>query len=506
MPPVRRSFFAQLAVVAVFGAACHHVDLTPRYGEGEIGIYDDLFSVSVVDEQNAVAVGYYTAIYVTNDGGQTWTTGEYVPASDDERKKYNRSSIYDVSMADAKRGWAVGQKGLVLHTSDGGLTWTRQENIKDINHQGTHLFSVHAVDANTAWAVGEWGTRLYTNDGGTTWQDLALTIDDKHPMFVWLAPVEQDKVRRGEMVYEDVGLNDVYCRRPPSRRCWIIGEFGYIFHSEDLGKNWTRGKITGDLNIEPIHVPYNTTEISEADRKMLAEFAQQIVGEQHLNIEIEAVANAKEVRVFGKEDDPFEFFEILDARALNVRSVLEEAGILSDRLRLRGSPPWDYEDFLEEDPGFLRRYLDGRAQEQPGIQVRVAQNPYLFNIHFKDDSNGLIAGLGGVLLRSQDGGMTWRYEKTGEKRAQFAVRDLDGIDITVGEKGLIRVSTDDGTTWTRPDKGFPPEVFTFMRTIDFSPSNGVGMIVGQAGLVLRTKDGGKTWEQVLPPESRRLSG
>ena len=64
-----------------------------------------------------------------------------------------RRLIYDVSMADASKGWAVGQLGTVLRTEDGGHTWTYQENEKA--GEGTHLHGVHAIDANTAWAVGD---------------------------------------------------------------------------------------------------------------------------------------------------------------------------------------------------------------------------------------------------------------------------------------------------------------------------------------------------------------
>ena len=66
-------------------------------------------------------------------------------------------------------------------------------------------------------------------------------------------------------------------------------------------------------------------------------------------------------------------------------------------------------------PVSLRRYIDGRVAEQPGIQVRVAQNPYLFNVFFQNEADGLIAGLGGVMLRSEDGGTSWRYVKNRRK-------------------------------------------------------------------------------------------
>ena len=43
--------------LALAASGCHILDFTPRYGSGEIGIFDNLFAVSVPDEQQAVAVG-----------------------------------------------------------------------------------------------------------------------------------------------------------------------------------------------------------------------------------------------------------------------------------------------------------------------------------------------------------------------------------------------------------------------------------------------------------------
>jgi len=485
-----RSCLAAGIVLATVG--CHVPDFSPLYGEEEIAIFDDLFSISTPDGEHVVAVGFFGAAYVSNDGGETWSLHE----------TGTQKSLYDVSMADARRGWAVGQRGLILRTEDGGHSWTPQPNDKE--QQGSQLFSVHAVDANTAWVVGEWGTRLFTDDGGKTWQDRSLTIDETHPRFVWLAPVEQEAVRRGEKVFEDVGLNDVFCLKPPSQQCWIVGEFGYVFHSENLGLSWQRAEIIGEISMDPVKVPYNETDISDADRERITAFAQEIADQNHLNIDVEPVALEREVRAFGKEDDPFELFEILDARVLAVREVLEEAGILSDRIRTRDGPPWDYEDFLDDDAGFLRRYLDGRKSEFGGIRVRVAQNPYLFQVHFDDAESGLISGLGGVVLKSEDGGMTWAYRKTDRKQALFSVASSETRSIAVGEKGLVQVSTDGGDTWSQPDRGFP-EFFTFMRNVAFAPDDETGFIVGQGGMILKSTDAGVTWEQVLPPRERRIA-
>ncbi|MFQ5415644.1 MAG: WD40/YVTN/BNR-like repeat-containing protein [Myxococcota bacterium] len=466
---------------------CHVMDFTPRYAEGEIDIYDDLFAVSVIDDQRVVAAGYHGTVYWTNDGGDTWHKG----ATDTERL------IYSMSMGSATHGWAVGQSGTVLRTEDGGRTWRTQPNLKV--DEGSHLFGVHAIDANTAWAVGEWGTRIHTTDGGATWVDRSIPITLSHPQFVWLSISEQDKVRRGEMVYEDVGLNNVYCRPKPSTRCWIVGEFGYIFYSDDQGETWERGSILGDVRVDPIKPGFDEIELPEANIENLGEFAKVIADANHLNVLIDPYISEAELAKYGDPDDPSEIFDLISARIDETRSVLEEAGVLFDRLRMPDKPPWDYEDFLEDDPEFLNRYISGRVADEALINVSVIQNPFLFTVNFVDDDRGLISGLGGVILRTEDGGRTWAYEDSGWKQAFFSVTTTTKRAIAIGEKGLIRFSTDGGITWSPPSSESFPTIFTFMRDLGFDQTEETGFIVGQEGMVLRSKDGGSHWSQVLPP-------
>lgn len=493
--PSSRRALGAIAAITLLGAVsigCHETHFDPNLETGEIQIFDDLFSVSAPTPDHVVAAGYWGAVYVSNDGGKTWQAG----------RTGTRNLLYGVSMADASKGWAVGQGGTILRTEDGGLTWTSQENPKQ--SEGTHLFSVHALDANTAWAVGDWGTRIFTDDGGKSWQDFSLTIDETHPQFVWLSPPEQERVRAGEKVYEDVGLTDVFCLPEPSHSCWIIGEFGYIFRSETGGRAWERASIQQDISVPPIVLPFNEIEITAEHQAQLSQFAKDILAFPHLNVAIEPMASPQEIAQFGKESDPFPLFDILEARTQSVSSVLEDAGMLSDRIRKRGSPPWDYEDFLEDDPEFLRRYLESRTQEQPGVNVTISQNPYLFTVRFGNENDGYIAGLGGVVLVSKDGGRNWAYQETGRKQAIFSVYPAAERVIAVGEKGYVRVSTDGGETWQPPGDGFP-NVFTFMRDIWFAPDGKTGYIVGERGKVLRTTDGGVNWETVLPPPEHRLS-
>lgn len=86
------------------------------------------------------------------------------------------ASLADVHFVDEQRGWAVGDRGAVWHTVDGGRHWVWQPSGSD-----APLADVHFADAQTGWIVGGQRTRLAptstavylsTRDGGHAWQSL----------------------------------------------------------------------------------------------------------------------------------------------------------------------------------------------------------------------------------------------------------------------------------------------------------------------------------------------
>ena len=94
------------------------------------------------------------------------------------------------------------------------------------------------------------------------------------------------------------------------------------------------------------------------------------------------------------------------------------------------------------------------------------------------------------------------YRKIDRKQALFSVRSVEGRAVAVGEKGLIRISTDGGDNWRAPTSEEFPELFTFLRDVGFEANGRVGFAVGQTGRIFRTTDGGYSWTQVLPPPAQ----
>ena len=118
------------------------------------------------------AVGEMGTIVKTTDGGTTWT----------QQKSGTTSNLSSVVFIDTNTGW-VTCPGIerILKTTDGGATWTAQSSgsTKD-------FYSVAFADASTGWVVGgdwddDWastgGAILRTTDGGNTWtpQDSGTT-------------------------------------------------------------------------------------------------------------------------------------------------------------------------------------------------------------------------------------------------------------------------------------------------------------------------------------------
>src|SRR5262249_61017807 len=125
-------------------------------------------------------------------------------------------SLYAVHFMDDDHGWIVGQDGLILITADGGKSWTKQEsNATFEESDGTakraYLFNIDAVDAKHAWAVGDRSMLVSTSDGGQTWRSR------KVPMEADLSGGQS--LAAADPIFYDVKFVD-------GQNGWIIGEFG----------------------------------------------------------------------------------------------------------------------------------------------------------------------------------------------------------------------------------------------------------------------------------------
>jgi photosystem II stability/assembly factor-like uncharacterized protein len=162
------------------------------------------------------AVGSRGTILATTDGGATWA----------KRTSGYHGWLADVAFADREHGWTVGGNqpsgATVLATTDGGATWQTQTTAK------TSLAAVFAVDSTHAWAVGHdsrgRGRVLATTDG-RTWH-------------------EQHVGRRQFLV--DVSFTD-------EKHGWAVGIGGTIVATRDGGTTWAAQQSHSDAYLSSVH-------------------------------------------------------------------------------------------------------------------------------------------------------------------------------------------------------------------------------------------------------------
>jgi hypothetical protein len=78
-----------------------------------------------------------------------------------------KADLFGISFANSEVGWAVGQGGTVLRTTDGGATWTRMPN-----PTSEDLVRVGAISPTKVNVITRSGQTLQSTDGGQTWKPL----------------------------------------------------------------------------------------------------------------------------------------------------------------------------------------------------------------------------------------------------------------------------------------------------------------------------------------------
>jgi len=117
---------------------------------------ENLWSVYFLNQNLGWVAGQYGKISKTTDGGSNWI-------SQNVNDSYDLQTVYFI---DENIGWVVGNvnwPGLTLHTTNGGLNWSR---ISLDSVSFNYLYDIHFIDVNYGWIVGAIGKIFKTTDGG----------------------------------------------------------------------------------------------------------------------------------------------------------------------------------------------------------------------------------------------------------------------------------------------------------------------------------------------------
>ena len=153
------------------------------------------YGSSFIDKDGGWVSGSDGTIIKTVDGGTNWAADANGIPGD--------MSVIGIQFLDANTGFAVGCQGVGCETNgtDGRIykyssgTWS----LKNIPSGTKALRSIHMTGSNNGWAVGEGGEALWTSDGGENWNsrntnlppDVTLNSVDAFGTDAWAAGQDQ---------------------------------------------------------------------------------------------------------------------------------------------------------------------------------------------------------------------------------------------------------------------------------------------------------------------------
>jgi photosystem II stability/assembly factor-like uncharacterized protein len=256
------------------------------------------YAIRHFTSQKVMAFGDYGTTYKTTNHGQSWSR---VGVGKGEQ-------FTDVDFTSSSHGWAVGNRGtttVLMHTSNGGASWTSQKTrsgwltcvagasnnvawaagsdsdtglimkTTDAGHTWTTqsistnrtISAIDAIDANHAWAIEDPATIWYTSNGGTTWVQAATP----NPGFNYLYGIDYVTPTFGIAVGTDgmiwrtfnggAGWTSIGPNSGPSlysvkfisdTEGWIAGGDGVIRHTITSGNSWTPQASNVDLDLRSI--------------------------------------------------------------------------------------------------------------------------------------------------------------------------------------------------------------------------------------------------------------
>ena len=181
-------------VVAAYAFSPRHAPVFPSTG---ISVNSLLLLDAARVGKRIVAVGERGHIVLSDDGGANWR----------QVNSSTQSTLTALYFLDEKNGWAVGHDSVILKSNDGGASWRQVHHAPD---EQKPLLDVWFADELNGYAMGAYGLFMETSNGGIGWQQRKIFDGDTH--INAFASVEGKQ--------------------------FIAGEAGTLLRSDDAGKTW----------------------------------------------------------------------------------------------------------------------------------------------------------------------------------------------------------------------------------------------------------------------------
>ncbi len=301
------------------------------------------------------------------------------------------------------------------------------------------------ADKDHAWVVGTYGTILSITDDASK------------------VEMQKSGTHRSLFSVSCANTND----------CVIGGEQSLILHTSDGGKTWEKVDA-------PKGVSENLLSISRGKNP------NQIwaVGPSATVIHSSDGGKTWEDQSLHK-DECLNGVAFLDDKSGWIQG---EFGVIKHTTD--GGKTWIEADKVVGLPKYVEDVTAEEAYHR-GIPELTEQDLYLFGSAWSSPQKGYIVAASGYVLETEDGGAIWKA-KRGGNNSLFAIAAPAGHPaVAAGLLGTV-AHEGNGNSWPL-DETVSSRVYTWLRSVAFSPDGSLGIMTGGNGAVLISHDGGATW-------------
>ncbi len=425
-----------------------------------------LNSVFFADENIGWILGDDGVIFKTTNGGFSWV---FMP--------YNGNvDWYSTSFINTSTGWIVGRYGTISKTTNGGTSW-----IDQISNTTQSLYSVDFVDSLYGWVTGYNGTIRHTTDAGINW------LVQQGGTSTWLQTIE--------FVNRDTG--------------WIGGWYGKMLKTRNGGAFWSTQSIPTNSNIQSISFPNEHSGWACDENGGIFKYSSGVSGVTVIKPNGGELIKATSFYPinwlsFGIDSVMIEFssnaginWEVITTAvsALDPPFLWQIPNILSDQCLIKISDVDNPNTSDISDNVF-------RISDWGWFPQTISTVNSLNSIFFPCKDTGWIAGNGGTIFSTVDGGETWQQQQssTGQRlNLIYFINNLNGW--IVGDNGTLIHTTNSGMNWSLVNSGTSMS----LEAVYFLNEQ-FGWISGTNGTIRYTSDGGLNWSAITAPDNYTYYG
>ena len=382
--------------------------------------------------------------------------------------------MWAVDFVDENTGYAAGDVGTVMKTTNGGVNWEVKIVDPDLKILGMDFY-----DSQLGFVVGDINGSVYrTSNGGDNWT-LVLTAN---VLTMW-----------------DIDF-------PTRNTGYAVGLNGKIYKSTDSGLNWIQQNSSTNTFLFSVDFLDSLNGVAGGNRLLTKttnggiNWIQQNLDMPNPFAQVTSVNFIDQNHIYGlvqREDSIYK----------TTNGGINWFGQFISRIN--GDIPRSISfinpdtGLMVTDIGLIKRTSNAGVNwiTDSTFKSSFNDNGVLWALQYYRTNIAFVSGSGGRVIKSVNGGQNWIATTGGRNNYNSVFFVNTNTGFSVGADGKILKTTNAGLNWIEKESN----TNQFLKEVQFVNDN-VGYICGDTGTVLKSIDGGESWSIINTNTNFNLNG